>query len=490
VALGAGALLPLAFAPFGLWPLALLAPAALFACWLPAASGRAAWRGWLFGLGLFGVGVSWIRESFQYAAIGAWLSVPMTAGFVALLALYPAALGAGLGLLRGRSSAARLLLVYPAAWTLAEWLRGWLLGGFPWLGLGVSQLDSPLAALLPLGGVLAASFAVALTGGALVLALAPGSSPAGRGLAVLVLALPWVVAALAGRAVWVRPAGEALRVALVQGNVPQGEKWLARMRLPTARRYLELTRRELGADLIVWPESALPGYLVTFEPLIEAIAGEVAAAGGDLLLGIPTLERGGRRPRNSVVLRGGSRGRYDKRHLVPFGEYLPLPGLLGPITAALGIRVADFAPGPPDPPLLVSRGRPLGVFVCYEIAFGDEVRQALPEAEILVTVSNDAWFGRSIGPAQHLQLARARALETGRWLLRATNTGITAIIGPDGALRARAPQFETTVLAGEVRPLRGATPYVRLGDRALAALLAALLATGVWLAARAARERR
>ena len=209
---------------------------------------------------------------------------------------------------------------------------------------------------------------------------------------------------------------------------------------------------------------------------------KIRRRGGDLLLGVPTRRRADGGALNSVLLTGRDGGLYHKRHLVPFGEYLPLAPLLGPIVRALGIQVANFSPGPIRQPLLKVDGWPIGVSVCYEIAFGDEIRTTLPEAALLVTVSNDAWFGTSLGPHQHLQIARARARESGRWLLRATNTGLTAIVAPDGRIVARAPQFETTVLTGSATPMGGATPYVRFGDLPVVLLALFMLVGGVLLA--------
>jgi apolipoprotein N-acyltransferase len=207
-----------------------------------------------------------------------------------------------------------------------------------------------------------------------------------------------------------------------------------------------------------------------------------------VIFGVPILDRSTLALYNSVVAVGHGDGReemvYHKRHLVPFGEYLPLDGFIRPITEAFGLPVADFNLGPTDQPLLEAAGHRVGVSVCYEIAFGGEILEAVPDAALLVTVSNDAWFGTSIGPHQHLQIARARALETGRYLLRSTNTGITAIVAPDGMIEAQAPQFEVQVLAGEILPMGGTTPYGRTGDTVVIVLMALMLVVPVVIARR------
>jgi len=304
-------------------------------------------------------------------------------------------------------------------------------------------------------------------------------------LAALVLA--WAAAGVLGMVKWTEPAGDALEVALVQGNMPQDKKWLPEMRRPTLERYLRLTREHWGADLIVWPESALPGLRGNFDAFIAGLAGEARANNSDVVFGVPVLDRESLELFNSVFVVGQGKGNgemvYYKRHLVPFGEYLPLDALLRPVTEALGLPVADFNPGPGVQPLLEAGGLRLGVSVCYEIAFGNEIVKALPEADVLVTISNDAWFGTSIGPYQHMQMARARAVETGRYLLRATNTGITAIVAPDGAIQSRAPQFQVQVLEGAIFPMEGMTLYARTGD-SVVIVLVVLVLVGCFAASR------
>jgi apolipoprotein N-acyltransferase len=334
-----------------------------------------------------------------------------------------------------------------------------------------------LQGLLPVAGIYAASWAAAVSSGLLVLAAREKGNSRWPWLAALVLM--WAGAELLGMVKWTEPDGDALEVALVQGNLPQDKKWLAEMRRPTLERYLTLTRGHWDADLIVWPESALPGLRDSFEGYIGRLAGEAKANDSYVVFGVPVLDRDTLELFNSVFVVGHGNGNgemvYHKRHLVPFGEYLPLDALIRPVTEALGLPVADFSLGPDAQPLLEASGHRLGVSVCYEIAFGNEILKALPEAGVLVTVSNDAWFGTSIGPHQHMQIARARALETGRYLLRATNTGITAIVGPDGVVEGQAPQFEVQVLEGTIFAMGGMTPYARTGDVAVIPLVALVL---------------
>jgi apolipoprotein N-acyltransferase len=463
LALAAGAALALAFAPVGLGLVAPLALATLFVLWSGCGPGRAAWRGWLFGLGLFGAGASWVRESFEFSEVPPAAAVALTALFVAYLAAYPALLGYAQA--HGRRAigrGTRLLLALPAGWVLAEWLRGWLLTGFPWLALGYSQIDTPLAGYAPVLGVYGVSAAVALTAGALVGLLAgPWRSRLGYlGLALAIGGAGWA----AGRAEWTSAAGEPRQVAVLQGNVAQQLKWRDEERAATLERYLALTRGHWDADLIVWPETAVPAFAHRVEGFLRALAREAAEHGSGVVLGIPYADPESGRYYNSVLALGDPPALYHKRHLVPFGEFVPLAALLGRVLDLLNAPMSDFSAGPRDQPPLEVAGLRLGVSICYEDAFGEEVIDPLPEATLLVNLSNDAWFGDSIAPHQHLEIARMRALETGRELVRATNTGISALIDWRGRVTARGPQFEVHVLRGTVRPRSGATPYVRVGN--------------------------
>ncbi|GAB6039492.1 apolipoprotein N-acyltransferase [Endothiovibrio diazotrophicus] len=462
LAAGAGALAPLAFAPFGLWPLAILAPALLFLSWEGSTPRRALLRGWLFGLGMFGVGVSWVHYSIhQYGGAPLPLAIAIAALLILFLALFPAALGwASRRWGAALSAPARLLGLLPAGWLLAEWVRGWLLSGFPWLNLGYALIDAPLAGLAPLAGVYGVGWAVTLTAGALALLRRQGSA-AWQPLAAV--ALLWIAAfALRGHA-WCEPAGEPISVALLQGNIDQELKWKEGELEQTLAIYDRMTRAAFGARLIVWPETALPTFYHRERYRLQGLARAAKLKGSDLLIGAPVWE-GRDRYFNAILNPLDPAGFYYKRHLVPFGEYLPLRPLLGELLRLLEIPMADFSEGTDDQPPITAAGHPIGASICYEAAFGEELIDALPAAQLLLNVSNDAWFGDTLAPPQHLEIARMRALESGRYLLRATNNGISAIIGPDGGITARSPQFERYTLKGEAVPLRGATPYVRVGN--------------------------
>ena len=498
-ALVAGAVLPLAFAPLELFPLAVLAPAVLFILWSSTTPARAAWRGFLFGLGQFGVGVGWLYIALhEFGDMHPLLALPMLLLFITFLAGYPALLGWLQARWWGGSrqtddtdeTASNLprspsapwwhaVTLLPALWVLLEWVRGWFLTGFPWLDLGYSQIDGPLAGYAPMLGVYGLSAATAISAG-LVTQMARDRQRAGRYLGVLLLL--WGGGWAAGQVSWVQPEGKPLRVALVQGNVSLDKKWSSQYRGEIVQRYARLTLEQHDVDVVVWPEAALPATLDELQDgFMQQLQQLAAQRRMDLLIGV--LERevvdGQRTYYNSVLSIGPHPGVYRKHHLVPFGEFLPLHALLRWLPDYLYIPMSDFSPGPAVQPGLQVAGRTAGISICYEDAFGEQVRRSLPAANFLVNVSEDAWYGDSWAPHQHQQMARMRALENGRPMLRATNTGITAIIDHRGVELARAPQFSVSVLHGQIQPMQGVTPYARFGNTPV--ILCALLASVVTL---------
>lgn len=490
VVLLAGALLPLGFAPLNAWWLLPPVLAVPFWLWGRVTPLRAAWLGWLFGLGMFGVGVSWVYVSIHdMGHLSLWLAGFITALFVGGLALFPALLGWLLAWLRRlpRSSTERhlvasTLLLMPAAWVLMEWLRGWLFTGFPWLCLGHSQVDGPLAPLLPVAGSLAASWLLALAGAALVLVfqLRRRWRSCRRWLSVPLLL--WLsVGLLPGD--WTQPDGDSLSFSLVQGGRPQQLRWDSGQRQRSVNHYLQLTEQEWGRDLVVWPENALPIFYHRIAPLRRMITQRLTEDGGHLLIGMPVMELASGHYYNSAVMFPEPVGRYDKRHLVPFTEYLPLKRWLQAPLDFFKVPMSDFSAGAggDGAAALEAGGVAIAVSICYESAYIDEVFRALPNAALLVNLSNDGWFGDTLGPHQHLQIARVRAAEAGRWMLRATNTGITALIDAGGRLVAQAPRFTPAVLRGEVTAMTGATPYVRWRNTPVLGLMLCLILLGLWL---------
>ncbi len=481
-AFAAGAAAVLGFSPVDFFPATLAALVGLAHLWMRAISPRAAFRlGFFFGLGLYGAGASWVYVSLnRFGAMPMPLAAAATLAWCAFLALFPGLAGwiqARIARDSAAPEALRAALLIPASWMLVEWSLSWFLTGFPWLALGYTAIDDPLSGFAPVGGVYAVSLAMAVAAG-LLWCIALGDSRRTRWIAAGMLAL--LLACGYGLRVtqWTDPLGEPLRVALVQGNVPQEMKFDPARYERTLETYARLAEeRNAGGDvrLIVLPETAVPRFLDLVEPsFLERLKAAAARNGGDLLLGVPVRSAAGDYL-NSVISLGVSAGaRYDKVHLVPFGEFAP-PGL-GWIVSMLSIPLADFSRGAPNQRPMAVAGQRVAVNVCYEDAYGAEIIRQLPEATLLVNVSNVAWFGDSLAPSQHLQIARMRALETGRVYLTAANTGITAAIWPDASVRVRLKPFTQARVDFEVHGYEGATPYVRFGDWPAVLLALAALA--------------
>ncbi len=463
--LAAGVVTVGGFAPFNLYPLAVVGLAILFWQWHHASSARAGFlNGFAFGLGLFGVGVSWIYISLhQFGGMPAWLAALATLLFCAFLALFPASAGGLFVYFRRHQSA--LLWLAPALWVLQEWTRGWIFTGFPWLALGYSQVPaSPLAAYAPLVGAYGVSYLVALFAGLLVWSIA--HRRARRMLAWSIAGI--VVLFGAGWALripeWTTPTGPPTSVALVQGNIAQEMKWRPEKTAETLARYAQLVAAH-PAQLIVLPETALPLFEYELPAAYrEALVQIGRQNGGDIIAGLPTGSPRGAYY-NSVLSFGAAPTQaYHKFHLVPFGEYIPMKPLWGWVIEVLHIPLSDFARGSPTQRPLQVGGQAVAMNICYEDVFGEEIIRQLPEASVLANVSNVAWFGDSLALWQHGQISQMRALESGRMMLRATNTGLTALIDNKGVMLAHLQPFREGVLQGTVTGYTGSTPYVRWGN--------------------------
>lgn len=488
IALGAGALTPLALAPFAIWPLALLSIALFYLGLRELTPRQAALRGWCYGVALYLAGSGWIYVSIHdYGAASPLLAGGLTLAFCAAVALFfalPAWLWA-LYLRRPRPGVAEAL-AFAALWLAQEAFRGWFLTGFPWLYAGYSQLDGPLRGLAPLGGVWLLSFVLALTAALLCnllqlrrqhLALASGLS---------LLLGPWLLAQALNEHAWTHAKGEPLRVAAIQGNVEQNLKWDPDALEAQLALYRDMTLASPPAELIVWPETAVPvlkEYAEGYLAVMARIASDRQAA---LITGVPLRQvnaAGERRFYNAITVLGEGQGTYLKQKLVPFGEYVPLQDLLRGLIAFFDLPMSDFARGPAQQPLLQAKGLRLASYICYEAVYPEFAAELARDSDLLLTISNDTWFGRSIGPVQHLQMAQMRALEAGRWMIRATNNGISVLIDPQGRIQSRIPQFQAAILYGEVQAMQGQTPYLRFGSLPLA-ILAALILLATLLANR------
>jgi apolipoprotein N-acyltransferase len=477
----------LVFAPAEWAILAPLLTLPLLFIALTASPKEAAAHYFWFGFGLFLTGTYWIYISvhvFGNAAL--WIAVLLMVG----LSLIMAALLWIAGWLTSRLSHGepwRLLLIGPAAWVFIEWLRGWILTGFPWLAHGYGQIDSPLAGWAPVLGVYGVSLMLLIsTAAILVVIMTTGKE---RLIAASLVVIPWVAGGILSAVEWTEPYGDPIRTTIIQGGVSQDKKWLREQRQATLDFYRSSTLRVAESQLVVWPEVAIPALNYQVEDYLNSIDSDAKRNRQTVLVGI--LEQNGERsvePRiyNSVFLLGSKeRQVYRKRHLVPFGEYFPVPDSVREWMRMQNLPVSDLTPGRDDQSLLIAaNGVQIAVAICYEDAYGSEQLYAFPGADVLVNVSNDAWFGDSIAPHQHLQIARMRALEVGRYAVRATNTGISAFIGPFGELLETGKQFEADIMTADIRSRKGTTVYARYGNWPVSGFCIVLLAV-FWIRSRA-----
>ena len=486
-ALLGGVLCAAGYAPLDAWPLPLFSLGLLFALLQGRSWRQGALLGGLFGIGLFATGISWVHVSINnFGGLPLVASLALMALLVLYLALFPALVGTITALARIHQP-----LAFGGSWLLSEWLRGWLFTGFPWLELGASQLDAPWAGFLAWGGASGLGLLMALSAAAAVRAWYNPRY-------ALVPAICGVLTILLANISLLKPRPEQVPVALVQGNVQQILRWDPEARDQILATYRRLQQQTTGARLVVWPEAAVPvaeSGALAYLAGIDYLARSQQSA---LITGIVDYKAASQQFYNNLIVLGGGdtppyfyghANRYSKHHLLPIGEFVPLGDLLRPLAPLFNLPMSDFSRGAYVQRNLQAAGLNVLPALCYEIAFAQQMRANLtPETDLLLTVSNDAWFGRSHGPAQHNDLARLRAIELGRPLVRATNTGITSAYDAKGHELGRLPQFEEGILRVELPLVSGLTAYSRMGDWP-ALLLAglALLAAFRWFKVPAVR---
>jgi apolipoprotein N-acyltransferase len=468
LAIAAGALVTPSLAPFDLWPLAIISLALL--AWLLADgnSKTGAKRGWYYGLGLFGCGSSWVYVSihvYGYAPVP--LAIFLTLLFSAGLALF-CSLSCWAYVRWLRDHPQGQWLGFAAVFALGEWLRSWLLTGFPWLYVGYSHIDSPLAGWAPVVGIYGLGFILALTAAVISLAIRKRALPIKP---MLLIALLWLSGFGLKTVDWVEPSSssEPVRVAMVQANIPQQIKWRRDQYLPTLELYRSSSEKLWAEhDIVIWPEAAVPAYYQQASGFLAEVSARAELHNTSLITGIPFAEvnsNGAIRKRyNSIMGFANGSGTYFKQRLVPFGEYVPLQQYLNGLLEFFELPLSNFSAGSADQAGIKAGDLTLAPFICYEIVYPGLVSQWLPEADLLITISNDAWFGRSIGPLQHLQMAQMRALESGRYLLRSTGSGVSAIIDQRGQIVTRGDQFSREVISGEAKIYSGSTPFALTGS--------------------------
>ena len=478
ISLFSGAIFSFALAPYYYWWLALLSPALLYACLRKRSARQAFGIGWAYGFGLWFVGAFWLYTSIHvYGDTGAALSVVMIAIMALAMGLFTA-----VQTWLYRRFFPETPLTFAPLWIIFEWAKTWVFTGFPWLFAGYAFTERYLDSYAPLFGVFGVSFAVILLACALV--------------EILNKKVFWIVpSALLLLGAWgaaqldfVQPKAEKpLSVSLIQGNIPQDLKWLTEYQIKTLMIYAQLSRTEWGRDLIVWPESSIPLFQSDIEPFLDAMKAQTEKSGTAWVTGIPYWDQAESKVQgqpmyyNSIMALGDeSEGLYKKQRLVPFGEYIPLSGMLSWVLPALqnDPSVSGFSRGASGQKPLLIKKHDLGSAICYEVAYPNLTRRNARQSDFLVTVSNDAWFTGTAGPWQHLQMVQMRAKENGRWFIRATNTGVTAFIDHNGHIVKQAPIDRKAVLRGELPAMQGETLYMRLSDWPVLGFSALLLLLG------------
>ena len=484
-----GVMLTVAFAPYDYGYFAPLTLMFFYGFCVNQSAWRAAFTAYLFGLGLFGSGLWWVYVSIHdFGGADPVSSSLLMLLLVGLWAVFPALTAGLFAKVVSLTSVCSRVMVFGLLWVVVEYFRGYfLLNGFPWLQIAYSQLNTPLAGFVPLLGVYGVGFLLAVSASTLVEMWRGQWSLSWGTMGLLLL---WTAGGLLRDVTWTHGIGEPITMTLVQGNIDQEQKWLPSQKLQTLKLYQQLTEQHWDSDVIIWPETAIPAFLDEVKDLfLKPLAGKARQHGAELVVSLPTNGEG-KDYYNSVMTLGDVEAFYHKNHLLPFGEYLPLQPLSGWVLDRLQIPLGDFAAGHDRQPLLKAGGYPFVTTICYEDAFGELVNRQVEQAAYLVNVTNDAWFGNTSEPHQHMQMAQMRALETGRYMVRVTNTGLTGFVSPDGRIVKQAPLYTATTLTDKVIPMGGLTPYARWGDRAVFAcllMLAAVAQSLDWLTNRRLR---
>lgn len=493
----AGASTSLSFAPYNIW--AVMPIALAFALWQSQQLiSKYAFRYWLsFGFGCFSFGISWVHVSIDtFGGMPLIVSMALMGILALYLAIYPALAGWLLNKILPSTQANekqqyfKYLAFFPALWVLTEWLRGWVLTGFPWIWIGYSQTNGPLNELASIIGALGLSFIIAMLAGAMMLTSQKRMIPL-FSVAIMLIVFTLVAPALNP----IHASGKSVKVALVQGNIPQSMKWEPDALWPTMLKYMDLSRQHFdeqsSVDIFIWPEAAIPApesmvedFLVNTNQVASfnnsaIITGIISHQQQDFFNSLIVLGNHHNKQQPHADYQGNGINEFKKHHLLPIGEFVPFESLLRPLAPFFNLPMSSFQRGDFIQNNLSAVGYQIAPAICYEIVFPEQVRaNTHANTDFILTVSNDAWFGSSNGPLQHMEIAQMRAIEMGRPVVRATNNGITAIVDPFGKITDRLPQFETGVLVSEVALYEGETWFKRIGQIPLLIFSTLLLLLG------------
>ena len=466
-AIFAGTLVTLSLQPFGYWPLAIISSGILFLLVAECGYKKTLLLSLLFSCGMFFSGASWVYVSIhEFGNATIPFAALLTALFCLLLAICNALILGSFAAIKTKHLAINIL-VFAAIATSSEALRSWLFTGFPWLFVGYSQTGLILSGIAPLFGIYGLSFVIYASGAACALCLTRKFNTKSKLITLLATALIWAGSFALQQFNWSQTLQEPLRASLIQANISQHDKWRSEQFRPTLNLYAEMSNKHwANNNLIVWPEAAIPAYLHNVRSYIEDINETALKHNSALITGIPTAKSSASSELfsyNSVVGVGTANGTYHKQHLVPFGEYIPFYSLFGKLMVFFDLPLSRMQAGDPDQPSITVndwRTRPL---ICYEMVYPGLVAKAAMQSDVLITLSNDSWFGKSLGPLQHLQMAQMRAIENARYVLRSTGNGVSAIINEKGKLVAKSNQFKREVLSGNFKLMQGLTPWSQYG---------------------------
>jgi apolipoprotein N-acyltransferase len=484
----AGTLLTLAFAPFSHPFFAFISPLLLLTIWYFSNPTQAFWRGWFYGLGFFGTGAYWTYNSIHvYGNASIFLAFVIAYGLIAVLAIFPALVGFLLNKFFPTSTLTKYLLAFPITWVFFEWIRSWLLTGFPWLYIGNSQTPTIFKAIAPVFGVYGVSLVVTMLVGAIFLliesaikngiedlivrkmlkirAVSPRRKAGSYKVRICLLTIIFLVALCSclNSIHWTKPISQPITVSLIQGNIPQEIKWNPEHTQKILAAYAKLTDATWNSKIIVWPEGAIPEFSWQAQNFIKDIATKAKQHKATIIFGVPIEGLGADEYYNGMLAVGMNDSKYLKRHLVPFGEYPMFGFITKAFMALLNIPMSNFTAGPDKQPQFLANNITIAPTICYEITYPEEFLDFFPAAQLILNISDDSWFGHSVAEYQQLEIAQMRSIETGRYQMIATNTGITAIINPDGTIQQQAPTFQTYILNGYIVPMTGSTPWIIFG---------------------------